>query len=73
MRPCVVDYKNYLTVANLHKNTIKEAWTNEVFVDLRKRHLSGHLDGLICKTCLHNSNDPSFPLMPDISRPHCEG
>ena len=70
---CVVDYKNYLTVANLHKNTIKEAWTNEVFVDLRKRHLSGNLDGLICKNCLHNSNDPSFPLMPDISRPHCEG
>ena len=64
---CVVDYKNYLTVANLHKNSIKDAWTNEVFVNLRKRHLSGNLDGLICKNCLHNCNEPSFPLMSEVS------
>ena len=65
---CVVDYKNYLTVADLNKSTLVEAWNSDLFVKLRKRHLENKLDGLICKNCLYNSNEPFYPLMPSLSR-----
>ena len=65
---CVVDYKNYLTVADLNKSTLLEAWNSDLFVNLRKKHLENKLDGLICKNCLYNSNEPYDPLMPSLSR-----
>lgn len=69
LTPCVVDYQNYLCVADLHKTTLKEAWNNEKLVELRKRHIKESLDGLICKNCLHNCNEPVRPITPDMARP----
>lgn len=66
---CVVDYQNYLCVADLHETTIKEAWHNDTFVGLRRRHLTGNLHGLICDNCLNNCNNPASPLIEKYSRP----
>ena len=59
---CVVDYQNYLIVADLNKCTLKEAWESEVYKDLRRRHLDAELDGIICNCCLNNIQTDVYPL-----------
>lgn len=66
---CVVDYQNYLVVADLNKTPVKEAWHNENYVTLRKRHMLNDLGGLICNNCLNNCASPSSPLTPEYARP----
>ncbi|MCA9398662.1 MAG: SPASM domain-containing protein [Candidatus Omnitrophica bacterium] len=66
---CVVDYQNYLCVADLREESLKDAWHNEHFVNLRKRHIANDLKGLICHNCLGNCNDPAEPLIKEFSRP----
>ena len=39
--PCDVDYKSYLEVGNVNKNSIKEIWHGEKYELLRKNHISG--------------------------------
>ena len=65
---CVVDYNNNLTVADLNESTIMEAWGNEHFLNLRKRHLENNLDGTLCKNCLYNVDENYSPLIPEFSR-----
>jgi hypothetical protein len=69
LSPCVVDYQNYLVVADLHKTHIKDAWHNEVYVNLRKRHISGDLKGLMCYSCLNNCAAEAEPLLLEFARP----
>lgn len=69
MTTCVVDYQNYLCVADLSATTMKEAWHNDRFVRLRERHISGDLKGLICHNCLGNCDEPAAPLVPEFARP----
>lgn len=59
---CVVDYQNYLVVADLHKTPVKDAWHNNAYIALRKRHSEGLLQGIICYNCLNNCNAPVQPL-----------
>jgi MoaA/NifB/PqqE/SkfB family radical SAM enzyme len=66
---CVVDYQNYLIVADLNRVSAKDAWHSERFVDLRKRHASGDLKGLVCHSCLNNCREDAAPLMPEYFRP----
>lgn len=66
---CVVDYQNYLCVADLRSTTLREAWNNELFVRLRRRHISGDLEGLICRNCLGNCDEPTAPLAAEFARP----
>lgn len=66
---CVVDYQNFLCVADLHGSTIADAWVSPAFVELRRRHLGGELKGLICHNCLHNCNEPAAPLTAEFARP----
>ena len=72
MTTCVVDYQNYLCVADLNETPMKEAWHNERFVKLRERHISGDLRGLICHNCLGNCNEPAEPLVEKWARPFAE-
>ena len=59
---CVVDYQNYLIIADLNTIPIKEAWHSQVFVDFRKRHINNDLKGLMCYQCLNNCEDHVEPL-----------
>src|SRR3989339_505701 len=64
---CVVDYRNYLCVADLHEVTIKEAWHDDVYVDLRRKHVEGKLSRLMCNNCLNNVNEQAEPLVEKYS------
>jgi pyruvate-formate lyase-activating enzyme len=66
---CVVDYHNYLVVADLHKTHVKDAWHNEAYVALRKKHSTGDLEGLICNNCLNNCGGTAEPLDPGFVQP----
>ncbi len=65
---CVVDYQNYLVVADLHKTTIKDAWHHEAYVALRRRHAAGNLLGTVCHNCLNNCDMPAEPLDPALAK-----
>jgi len=66
---CVVDYQNYLVVADLNKTSVKEAWHNEAYTNLRRKHIANALKGLACQNCLNNCNEEVFPLSPEYARP----
>ncbi|MBU1125202.1 MAG: SPASM domain-containing protein, partial [Candidatus Omnitrophica bacterium] len=66
---CVVDYRNYLVVADLRKTYIKDAWHNETYVNLRKRHNAGDIGGLICHNCINNCVEETKPLLPEFAQP----
>ena len=59
---CVVDYRNYLVVADLNKTYVKDAWYSDSYTVLRKKHSQGNLEGLICYNCLNNCDAPAQPL-----------
>lgn len=61
---CCADYQNYLAVTDLNTYSLKDAWQDEVFLDLRKRHLENNLKGLLCYTCLYGRNTRIKPLVP---------
>ena len=66
---CVVDYQNYLIIADLNTTTIKEAWHSDAYVNFRKRHMKSDIKGLICYCCLNNCDEPYAPLRPEYASP----
>jgi len=72
MSACCVDYQNYLAVADLRKVSVKDAWESDLFVSLRRRHISGDLKGLICENCLNNCKEDCKPLDSVFARPFTE-
>jgi len=63
---CCVDYENQLVVADLNKIDIKEAWFNMVFQELRRKHINGDLEGLLCDTCKSRKLKDFSPILPVI-------
>lgn len=66
---CCVDYQNYLTVADLAKMSLREAWANGAFKEMRRRHLDRHLEGTLCGNCWLGRRDQIQPLTPELSSP----
>jgi pyruvate-formate lyase-activating enzyme len=66
---CCVDYQNYLAVANLNTVTLAEAWDNGAFVEMRRRHLEGRLEGTLCYNCMHDRFTPIEPLVAEWATP----
>lgn len=64
---CCVDYQNYMVVADLNTTSLKNAWHNEAFVEIRRRHLMNKLKGTLCYNCLFNKNKQIEPLMPQYA------
>lgn len=62
---CCIDFQNYLTVADLNKVSIKEAWNSEIFIELRKKHLENSIEGTLCYNCIYNKNEGVDPLIPE--------
>lgn len=69
MSGCVIDYQKELITADLKKMSLKEAWHNTIYTEWRRKHLEGNLKGLICQNCVHNTNEPVTPLMPEFAQP----
>lgn len=59
---CCVDFQNYLVIADLNKEGLKDAWNNEYARNLRQKHLQNNLEGTICFNCWNNCNEPVQPL-----------
>lgn len=66
---CVVDYQNALIIADLKEASIVDAWHNEIFQKLRKKHLEDKLEGTVCFNCLKNKNEQFQPLQQEYFRP----
>jgi hypothetical protein len=64
---CCVDYQNYLAVADLNDESLSEAWENEAFQAIRRRHLENDLAGTLCGNCLGNRRDAIEPLCPELA------
>lgn len=62
---CCIDFQNYLTVADLNKVSIKEAWNSDIFIELRKKHLENSIEGTLCYNCIYNKNESVDPLIPE--------
>lgn len=60
---CCTDFQNYLAVADLNKEHIKDAWNNMHAQKLREAHLTHQLDGLLCFNCLYNTKKKVRPLV----------
>ena len=64
---CCVDYQNYLAVADLNNVSLYDAWTSEIAVNMRKRHLISKLEGTLCHNCITGRNTPIKPLVASYS------
>lgn len=68
---CCVDFQNYLIVADLNHTSMMEAWTSELFQDLRRRHLENRVEGTLCYNCIYNKNDPVSPITKQYATMFC--
>jgi hypothetical protein len=59
---CCVDYQNYLTIADLKHQSIREAWDGEQARDARRRHIERDLAGTLCGNCWQGRMDQIQPL-----------
>lgn len=67
---CCVDYQNYLVVADLNISSLRNAWHNETFVELRRKHLDNALERTLCHNCIYNEGRPVQPLTPQCAVPY---
>ena len=55
--PCDFDYKSYLNLGNVNKNTIKEIWHGKKYNNLRERHIKGERKCVEpCNRCMFGIN-----------------
>lgn len=64
---CCDDLQNYLAVADLNEESLKEAWNNQSAQGLRKRHLEHNLEGTRCYNCINGCNEKISPLRPELA------
>jgi len=60
---CCVDYDNNLIYADLNKESLKDAWNNQIISEMRKRHIEKTIEGTLCHKCLYGSKDAIKPLL----------
>ena len=61
---CSVDYQNYLVYADLNTCDMADAWNNNIIANLRKRHLTRDVTGLLCDNCANLSESTPSALIP---------
>lgn len=61
------DYENMLIVADLNKVSLHDGWYGEVMKDMRRRFMEDDLAGTLCDGCVHHTDAPAKPLMPEYS------
>lgn len=55
LEACCVDFDNLLAIADLRKMSLREAWHDEKFIDLRRQNLTGDMLNNQCYNCVHNT------------------
>ncbi|MDR2043076.1 MAG: radical SAM protein [Clostridium sp.] len=66
------DYENMLVVADLNKESLKDAWYGENMKKVRQAFLDDKMDGLICDGCVHHCIRDAAPVMPELAEPNEE-
>lgn len=66
---CCTDFQNYLVVADLNQEPLKDAWNNQYAQKLRLAHISHNLQGTLCFNCIYNTNKKIEPLTADYAVP----
>lgn len=64
---CCTDFQNYLVVADLNKSSLEDSWNNELFVEMRRRHLNNDVKGTLCYRCAYNKKTKIEPLFPQAA------
>ena len=59
---CCVDYDNNLIYADLNKESLKDAWNNDIVNKMRKLHVTQKLEGTLCHNCLYGKSDTYEPI-----------
>lgn len=66
---CCVDMDNMLAYADLKKESVMDAWTNEKITALRKEHLSGKLSYNKCYNCVNLIQAKKiYPLINELAK-----
>jgi len=64
LNTCCAGFKNYMSVADLNKVTLKESWENPVFKKIRQILIDNNIPKNIqCYNCLNNANEQIKPLL----------
>ena len=63
----IVDYQNYLTIADLNLVSIGDAWKSKAFRELREKHLSKKLNNTLCDNCWNYKCEKIQPLNSELS------
>jgi MoaA/NifB/PqqE/SkfB family radical SAM enzyme len=64
LNSCCVGFRNYMSIADLNKVTLKDAWENPVFQKLRQMLIDNNIPKNIqCYNCLNNTNEQMEPLL----------
>lgn len=66
---CCTDFQNYLVVADLNEEPIKDAWNNQFAQKLRQAHIDHKLKGTLCFNCIYNTNQKIDPLIQKYAVP----
>lgn len=59
---CCGDCEGLLAVVDLHEKSLLEAWNDDIFINLRRRHLQRRFEGTLCQNCLFKTNEEVFPI-----------
>ena len=50
--PCCLDSSREMVMGNIKENSIKDIWKNELYQDMRKKHMNGKIDEIpTCRNC----------------------
>ena len=64
---CCQDFENLTVVADLHTESVVEAWTNDKFTGFRTQYLNQDLNGTLCYNCLNNTSEEVKPLTKELA------
>lgn len=63
---CCLINDDYTKIEDLNKCSLKTALYGENIVNLRKRHMAGEVDHIICNRCIYNIKEEIYPLSDNI-------
>ncbi|WP_367606904.1 radical SAM/SPASM domain-containing protein [Legionella sp. W05-934-2] len=72
LKACCNDYENLLSIEDLNKMPMSEAWQSERFQELRQKHINNKLDGTLCANCIRASQAKAMPINVDLMEPSKE-
>lgn len=61
------DFENMLIVADLNRVSLREGWYGPKMKEIRQKFMADQLEGTLCHGCVHHTQSPAEPLMPEYA------